>query len=73
MEKLKFNLETLKVETFETSSIKEKKGTIIGNAPCTEAESGCGNSINYPTCNYESCNNHGSCEYTCVDLICIED
>ncbi len=73
MKKLKLNLEDLKVESFETVSRKNKKGTINGNAPTWPNDPTCAEECitaftdpcdtQYNTCD-ESCG--VSCPATCA-------
>ncbi|MFA8342970.1 MAG: pinensin family lanthipeptide [Rhodothermaceae bacterium] len=78
MEKLKLNLNELRVESFETRPEANRSGTVVGNAPCTEDHSGCqDNTFQYETC--ATCNNtcgvtcngeiscNGTCAWSCVD------
>jgi hypothetical protein len=55
MEKLKLNLDEIKVESFATNFSKQKFGTILGNVTATE----------FVTCGYTHCD-----EYTCGDPTC---
>ena len=78
MKKLKLDLENLKIDSFETSSLEQKKqGTVYGNRPPTEAPTNCdgptcyGNdtcniSCNYPTCPGNLCvPSHDTCTGPC--------
>ena len=84
MEKLKLNLEDLKVESFELNSEEKKQGTVNGQGLCTEDFSGCRDVTAYASCVtcgttcgvnvtcQDTCANtcENTCAYTCLDPTC---
>jgi hypothetical protein len=60
MNKLKLDLDTLAVESFDTATARKEDGTVFGEQ-CT-----CNTHCTCPGC--ESCDN--TCPYTCDDYTC---
>lgn len=61
MSKLKLTLESLAVESFDTTAIERATGTVFGEQQCT-----CQTICSCPGC--PSCDN--TCAYTCDDATC---
>jgi hypothetical protein len=59
MKKLKLRLDDLRVDTFDTSTVRKEKGTVFGEQCTCYTQCTC---PGCPTC-YASCN--GSCDATC--------
>lgn len=78
MNKLKLTLESLAVESFDTTAVAKEKGTVFGEQctcptvctcpGCPSCDATCPNTCPY-TCDDYSCLN--SCEGTCAGLTCI--
>lgn len=61
MNKLKLQLDDLHVDTFDTTSTDQEKGTVFGEEQCT-----CPTACTCPGC--PTCEGGGlSCDYTCDD------
>jgi hypothetical protein len=61
MRKLTLRLDDLSVESFDTSVVREEKGTVFGEQQCT-----CQTACTCPGC--DTCD--ATCRYTCDDRTC---
>jgi len=67
MRKVKLQLESLVVETFETSAVEGPGGTVHGHDRTEACTNTCGNSCFNTAC---TCPEYGTCAVSCPDGSC---